>query len=113
MQIFSETEKNRLRIAARFLRQSGHKFDGDNFYSMVISSINELSNIERERIRELVDWIEAYEVMEIQIYGESPPRSRARKSNPESSKKKDRASGATASAPIDKNIPAHEEKNNE
>ena len=38
----SDRGKRRLQIAANFLRQQGVKFDGGNFYEMVLKNINEL-----------------------------------------------------------------------
>lgn len=95
MKSISERGKHRLRIAARFLRQSGQRFEGDNFYSMVIKSISKLNPEEQDRLRSLADWLEEYEQTELKLYGEPPQRSRARKINPKSSKGEYRASGAS------------------
>lgn len=103
MQIFSETEKHRLRIAARFLRKSGHRFVGEDFYPQVINLISKLDPSSQDSLSELINWVEEYELAERRLYGE-PQRSRSRKIKPESSKKQGRASGATALAPIGKNI---------
>lgn len=110
MQIISDRGKHRLRIAARFLRQSGQRFDGDNFYSTVINSIAKLRKNEQQRLRELVDWLETYELMELQIYGEPPQRSRSRKIKPMFRRKQNRVSDAmVAIAHIHENIKGHEE----
>jgi hypothetical protein len=77
----SDRGKHRLRIAARFLRQRGFHFNGDNFYLLVINSLIELDQETQAQLRGVVDWVEQYEIVELKIYGE-PPRSRSRKSKP-------------------------------
>ena len=76
--MISDRGKHRLRLAARFLRQEEHRFDGANFYTMVIKAISGLDQEVQEHLRGLVDWIEEYEISEREIFGE-PVRSRARK----------------------------------
>jgi len=96
--VISDKGKHRLRIAARFLRQEGHRFDGDNFYDEVINAIRSLNEKTQCELRGRVDWVEGYEVAELVIHGE-PPRSCARKIKTKSGKKgalHPRASGADA-----------------
>lgn len=76
--MISDRGKHRLRLAARFLRQKGHRFDGANFYTTVIKAIGGLDQEVHEHLRGLVNWIEEYEISERKIFGE-PTRSRARK----------------------------------
>lgn len=78
MLMISDRGKYRLRLAARFLRQEGHRFDGANFYTMVIKAISGLDQEAHEHLRGLIDWIEEYEISEREIFWE-PARSRARK----------------------------------
>lgn len=110
MQFISERGKHRLRIAARFLRQSGMRFEGENFYSMVIDSISKLSQDEQVGLRGLIDWLEGYELMELRIYAETPHRSRLRNSKPMFSRKQDRASGATVEITQNPDFKEHGEK---
>lgn len=77
-QEISDKGKHRLRIAARFLRQRGFRFDSADFYQQVIKTIAGLDQVSQEHLRGLVDWIEEYEISEREIFGE-PARSRARK----------------------------------
>ncbi len=60
----SEQGKRRLRIAARFLRGTGHRFKDGNFYDSVLDAIQQLSEEKREELRSLVDWVEEYELAE-------------------------------------------------
>jgi hypothetical protein len=55
-----ERARRRLRLAATFLRQRGLSFpkQGD-FYRQVLAALEEQPD--RERVRELVDWVEAYD----------------------------------------------------
>ena len=55
--------RKRLRLAAGFLRQRGLSFpkQGD-FYRQVLQALEEQPD--RHRIRELVDWVEAYDNVE-------------------------------------------------
>ena len=80
MQNLTDRAKHRLRIAGRFLRQQGHRFDGSNFYDAIMSIINGIDLAGQAHLRGLVDWIEGYEIAERAIYGEPPSRSRSRKS---------------------------------
>lgn len=77
MLMISDRGKHRLRLAAHFLRQKGHRFDGANFYTTVIKAIGGLDQEVHEHLRGLVNWIEEYEISERKIFGE-PTRSRAR-----------------------------------
>lgn len=74
----NDRAKHRLRIAARFMRQKGHRFDSGDFYGMVIAVIMNLGTVAHEKLRDLVSWVEKYETTELAIYGK-PTRSRARK----------------------------------
>ena len=74
----TDKAKHRLRIAARFLRQQGYRFDGDNFYELVIATISKLDTATNEYLHGIVLWVEEYEMTESTAYGE-PTRSRARK----------------------------------
>jgi hypothetical protein len=61
-----ERARKRLRLAATFLRQRGLSFpkQGD-FYRQVLMALNEQPD--RDRIRELVDWVEAYDNSEAMV----------------------------------------------
>jgi hypothetical protein len=61
-----ERARKRLRLAATFLRQRGLSFpkQGD-FYRQVLVALEQQSD--RDRIRELVDWVEAYDNAEAKI----------------------------------------------
>jgi hypothetical protein len=61
-----ERARKRLRLAATFLRQRGLSFpkQGD-FYRQVLMALNEQPD--RDRIRELVDWVEAYDNADAKI----------------------------------------------
>lgn len=63
----SERGKRRLKLAAMFLRARNFKFDGDNFYDMVIKTIYDLHQMDQKSLKELVDWAEVYEVAEIEL----------------------------------------------
>ena len=76
--LLTDRAKHRLRIAARFLRQQGYRFDGGNFYEWVIAAILKLDTATNEHLHVIVLWVEEYEIAERTIYGEST-RSRARK----------------------------------
>lgn len=52
--------KQRLKIAAGFLRKAGHKFSGDDFYQLVLDALDDLEDNERHALREIVDWVEDY-----------------------------------------------------
>ncbi|QQC67878.1 hypothetical protein [Paraburkholderia ginsengisoli] len=60
MKPLSERAKKRLRIAAGLLRKQGVRFakDGD-FYGLVMKAIE--SHAAKDQLRELVDWVEAYD----------------------------------------------------
>jgi hypothetical protein len=55
--------KYRLRLAAGLLRAQGHRFDipRDQFYEHIALVLERLPAVERERLKELVDWVEAYD----------------------------------------------------
>ena len=74
----SERAKHRLRLAARFLRLEGQRFNKGEFYPEVLGCITTLNLMQQERLRELVDWMEEYEIEEKKLFGE-PSRSRASK----------------------------------
>jgi hypothetical protein len=77
--LLTDKEKHCLRIAARFLRQQEYRFDGNNFYELVIAAISKLDTATNEYLHGIVLWAEAYEIAERTLYGE-PTRSRAQKS---------------------------------
>jgi hypothetical protein len=77
-----EVEKNRLRIAARFLRQRGFKFDGqNNFYKEVSAVLDELDQTTRFELLDLVNWVAEYEEEEFKIFGQVSSRSRTMTKN--------------------------------
>lgn len=84
---YTHRAKHRLRIAARFLRQAGQRFNEGNFYDAVIRSIAQLNPSDRETLRELVDWVEEFELA-MCFLPELHGRSRARKSTPQSCSKR-------------------------
>lgn len=92
-QQLSERAKHRLRIVARFLRLAGYRFDSGNFYHRVIEVIGGIDEQKRKKLQGYVDWLEAYETAEANMYG-NPPCSRTRKSNIKSGKR-----GALRQAP--------------
>lgn len=77
----SDRAKYRLKLAAKFMRKAGFSFDEGNFYMTVLAGIRGMSTEEQETLRGCVDWVEAYENQEKELYSE-PPRSRSRKSKP-------------------------------
>lgn len=79
----SDRAKHRLRLAAGFMRKAGYSFEEGNFYMAVLSGIRGMGTKEQETLRGQVDWVEAYEKKEIELYGE-PSRSRARRSKSKS-----------------------------
>lgn len=83
---FNERAKHRLRIAARFMRQRGHRFDDGEFYEKVMNRIGGLNKEQQMQLRNLVDWIEAYEITEREIHDEQT-RSRARKTKTRSGRR--------------------------
>ena len=76
--LLTDRAKHRLRIAGRFLRQQGYRFDGDNFYELVIAAMSKLDTATNEYLHGIVLWVEEYEIAESTTYGE-PTRSRAQK----------------------------------
>ena len=60
----NDRAKHRLRVAARFMRQKGHRFDSGDFYEMVIAVIMSLGTVAQEKLRDLVNWVEKYEITE-------------------------------------------------
>lgn len=65
--IISNRGKQRLKLAANLLRARKFKFDGNNFYDMVIKTIRDLNESEQKKLKDLVDWVEVYEVTEIKL----------------------------------------------
>jgi hypothetical protein len=65
----SDRGKRRLQLAANFLRARKYKFEGNNFYDIVINVIYELEENERNKLKDLVDWIETYEMTELSLKG--------------------------------------------
>ncbi len=61
---FSERAKHRLRIASRFLRRAGFRFEDGNFFDSVLATIQQLTAEKKDKLRSLVDWVEAYELAE-------------------------------------------------
>ena len=59
--LFNDRAKHRLRLAARFLRQPGHKFNQGNFYNEVLRRIRTIDQSQAEKLRALSDWVEEYE----------------------------------------------------
>jgi hypothetical protein len=55
--------KTRLRIAAVLLGRRGLQIEacGDDVWLRVLRAIESLDSAQRERLRERVDWVEAYE----------------------------------------------------
>lgn len=76
-QSLSTRAKHRLRIVARFLRHDGHKFDGGNFYLLVLDAIQGLDEQQQMRLRNIVNWLEQYELAEVTYWGEWRGHSRA------------------------------------
>ncbi len=93
----SDRAKHRLRIAARLMRQEGYRFDDGEFYEAVLSRIVSLDCSQQRRLRDLVDWLEEYEIAEREIHGE-PTRSRARKTKTKSGKRGALRLGASGAA---------------
>jgi hypothetical protein len=80
-QTISGRGKRRLQIAANLLRSEGAKFDGENFYDVVIKTISELDEMRKSEIKSLVDWVEEYETTDKELYGAelAPARSKKQK----------------------------------
>lgn len=59
----SERAKHRLKIAAGLLRGMGRKLDypRDQFYERIQQELAALSEDERQNLKELTDWVEAYD----------------------------------------------------
>jgi len=74
----TERAKHRLRLAARFLRREGQRFNKGEFYEEVLSCINTLNLMQQEQLRGFVDWMEEYEIEE-QKWFSKPTRSRTSK----------------------------------
>lgn len=74
----NERAKHRLRLAARFLRLEGQRFNKGEFYAEVLDCIKSLNLMQQERLRGLVDWMEEYEIEEQKWFGK-PTRSRTSK----------------------------------
>ena len=80
MRILSGCEKHRMRVAAKFLRQHGYKFNGtENFYDAVFSVLELLDPVTRSQIDEVTDWVKDYENEEMAIYGTISSRSHAKR----------------------------------
>lgn len=65
-QVLSERAKKRLKIAAGLLRGGGRRardlgLSRDGFYEGIQSLISTLSDDERKNLKELTDWVEAYD----------------------------------------------------
>lgn len=86
-QPLSPRAKHRLRIAARFLRKGGHHFDDGNFYEVVLAVIQGLNGQQQMRLRNLTNWVEEYELSEVEHWGERHGRSRDRKAKPGQARK--------------------------
>lgn len=78
-QIISGRGKRRLQIAANLLRQEGIKFDADNFYDEVIKTISEFDEKRKCAIKSIVDWIECYEITDVELHGHQPAPARLKK----------------------------------
>lgn len=72
----SNRGKRRLQIAANIIRQQGIKFDGENFYDMVLKNIDKLHDAKKDELKEMVDWVEGYEVTDSEINGHQPAPAR-------------------------------------
>lgn len=66
MEKLSDRDKHRLRIAAALLRAKGFRFDcpRDQFYAEIRRTINALDATSRDKLREMTDWVEGYELAE-------------------------------------------------
>ena len=91
----SNRGKRRLQIAANIIRQQGIKFDGENFYDMVLKNIDKLHDAKKDELKEMVDWVEGYEVTDSEINGHqlAPARFKIKKQKTAGKKR------ATRSAP--------------
>lgn len=77
----SERGKRRLRIAARFLRKEGHRFNSENFYEAVLAAIKNLDEDKQLALQEQIDWLEEYEIAEM-IYWVNSDAPAPGKANP-------------------------------
>lgn len=70
--VLSERAKQRLRIAAGFLRSSGYKLDfpRNQFYEEIQEMLNNLTPEYQSTLKELVDWVEQYDNVS-KIYNDS------------------------------------------
>lgn len=59
----SKRAKHRLKIAAGLLRGMGRKLDfpRDQFYERIQQELARLPNDQRQHLKELADWVEAYD----------------------------------------------------
>lgn len=78
---YNQRATHRLVIAARLLHHRGLTVDvlGDAFCPAVLHLIQALNEIRRERLRGLVDWVEAYEDAEAGPLDPRRPRREARR----------------------------------
>jgi hypothetical protein len=62
----SDRAKARLRIAAALLGRRDLQFEawGEDVWSRILRAIDALDRAQRQHLRELVDWVEAYECAE-------------------------------------------------
>jgi len=82
----SERGKRRLRIAARFLRKEGYRFNSENFYEAVLAAIRTQNEDKRLALQEQIDWLEEYEIAEM-IHWVNPYAPASGKANPRLAKK--------------------------
>ena len=69
----SPRARERLRIAAAMLRGLGKRVDdAAGFIEGVLAALAALQPCERERVRDLVDWVEAYSAAEAAALGDTP-----------------------------------------
>ena len=99
MEIYSDEQKHKLRIAAKLLRKDGRRFANCNFYEAVINEIDRMDIQEREKFMGLVDWIEEYEDAE-SIYCDAGTLPRGRKNKNQSCNKKQNAAAPAAASRV-------------
>ncbi len=75
-----------MRIAARFLRKTGYRFNDGNFYEAVLAALDSLDEDQRLALQGQVDWLEEYEIAEM-IHYENPDAPAPGKANPKLAKK--------------------------
>ncbi|NOS97384.1 MAG: hypothetical protein HOP25_02800 [Methylotenera sp.] len=97
-QTISNRGKRRLQITANLLRKDGAKFDGENFYNVVIKTISELDEMRKSEIKSLVDWVEEYETTDTELYGHQPAPARFRKQKTAGNKRATRSALPSAKA---------------